>query len=101
MIPSGALAFLTPVLVPRLWGARRRGWSGQSPAGQTARAWQHRCLALEHMLDELSDRLARTEIALQREEQACAQTRARLAEAENAVIRLQSTLEALRQPQSA
>ncbi|MXP65539.1 hypothetical protein E0493_19510 [Roseomonas sp. M0104] len=74
-----------PITAPRLWAARR------------ANTWRHRCLALEQTLEQLSERLARTEVALLREEQASLKAKLRLAEAEDALIRMQSALDALRQ----
>lgn len=87
---GGALAFLRPVVAPHLLAALRDPQSGK------ARAWRQRCQALERTLDELSDRLARTEIALLREEQAKQRAELRQAEAENALVRVQSTLDTLR-----
>lgn len=86
MTPGGALALLMPAWAPRLSAAGRAAWT-----------WRHRCLALEQTLNELTDRLARTEIALCREEQASQQAQLRLAEAEDALIRVQSTLDRFRQ----
>lgn len=50
----------------------------------------------DSVLDELAERIARLEIALMREQRSSTRQSRRAEEAENAVIRLQSTLDGLR-----
>lgn len=52
--------------------------------------WGRRGAALETVLEDMADRLARAEVALMREQRALHQARARVAEVETALLRLQA-----------
>jgi len=99
---SGDLAFHAPAALPGSWVARLGGlWQAMTalPSLQQ-RDWRYRCQALEHTLEDLTDRLAQSEIALARARHDKQQAARRAVEAEAALVRVQSTLDALRRRQA-
>ena len=95
---SGGLVLRAPAALPGSWVARLGGlWQAMiALSSSQQRAWRHRCQALEHTLEDLTDRLARSEIALARAQHNKQQAAQRTIEAEAALVRVQSMLDALR-----